>query len=89
MHILTIYLGNLSYRATIEDLTELFAEYGTVKRISLPADRETERMQGFAFVELAAETQEDVAITELNGAACMGRQLKLNRTSHKKPVLAS
>lgn len=76
---MTIYVGNLSYKATSEDLTEVFAEYGIVRRVSLPMDRETGRMRGFAFVELAEDSQEDAAIAALNGAEWMGRQLKVNK----------
>lgn len=81
---MTIYIGNLSYQATVEDLTEVFAEYGTVKRVSLPVDRETGRMRGFAFVELAEDAQEDAAIAELDGAEWLGRQLKVNKAKPRE-----
>lgn len=81
---MTIYIGNLSYRATVEDLTEVFTEYGTVKRVVLPTDRETGRMRGFAFVELEDDAQEDAAISELDGAEWMGRQLKVNKAKPKE-----
>lgn len=81
---MTIYIGNLSYQATADDLTEVFAEYGAVKRISLPVDRETGRMRGFAFVELAEEAQEDTAIADLDGAEWLGRQLKVNKAKPKE-----
>ena len=83
-HPITIYVGNLSYQATSEDLTEVFAEYGSVKRVSLPSDRETGRLRGFAFVELAEEAQEDAAIAELDGAEWMGRQLKVNKAKPRE-----
>ena len=76
---MTIYVGNLSYRATEEDLTAVFAEYGAVKRVVLPTDRETGRMRGFAFVDMNEDAQEDAAITELDGAEWMGRQLRVNK----------
>lgn len=81
---MTIYVGNLSYQATPDDLTEVFSEYGTVKRISLPTDRETGRMRGFAFVELAEDAQEDAAISDLDGAEWMGRQLKVNKAKPRE-----
>ncbi len=81
---MTIYVGNLSYQATPEDLTEVFAAYGTVKRLSLPTDRETGRLRGFAFVELADEPQEDAAIADLDGAEWMGRQLKVNKAKPRE-----
>lgn len=76
---MTIYIGNLSYQATEEDLKAVFADYGAVKRVVLPTDRETGRMRGFAFVEMTDDAQEDAAISELDGAEWMGRQLKVNK----------
>ena len=76
---MTIYVGNLSYQATEEDLISVFADYGAVKRVVLPTDRETGRMRGFAFVEMTEDAQEDSAISELDGAEWMGRQLRVNK----------
>jgi len=81
---MTIYIGNLSYRATEEDLKAVFAEYGTVKRVVLPTDRETGRMRGFAFVEMIEDAQEDAAIAELDGAEWMGRPLRVNKAKSKE-----
>jgi RNA recognition motif-containing protein len=81
---MTIYIGNLSYQATVDDLTEVFSEYGAVKRVSLPMDRETGRMRGFAFVELEEDGHEDTAIAELDGAEWMGRQLKVNKAKPRE-----
>jgi len=53
---MSIYVGNLSYEVTSEDLKEVFAEYGTVQRVHIPTDRETGRARGFAFVSLDAFT---------------------------------
>ncbi|MBW4549703.1 MAG: RNA-binding protein [Aphanocapsa sp. GSE-SYN-MK-11-07L] len=80
---MTIYIGNLSYQASEDDLRQVFAEYGTIKRITLPMDRETGRMRGFAFVELEEDAKEDVAISELDGAEWMGRQLRVNKAKPK------
>lgn len=76
---MTIYVGNLSYQATEDDLRSVFADYGTVKRVVLPTDRETGRMRGFAFVEMTEDAHEDSAISELDGAEWMGRQLRVNK----------
>lgn len=76
---MTIYVGNLSYQATEDDLRTVFAEYGEVKRVTLPTDRETGRVRGFAFVEMADETNEDKAIEELEGAEWMNRVLRVNK----------
>ncbi len=81
---MTIYIGNLSYQATPEDLQEVFSAYGPVKRITLPTDRETGRMRGFAFVEMEEETHEDAAIAELDGAEWMGRQLRVNKAKPRE-----
>jgi len=76
---MTVYVGNLSYNATEEGLNEVFKEYGSVKRIQVPTDRETGRMRGFAFVEMAEESEENAAIEDLDGAEWMGRTLKVNK----------
>lgn len=81
---MTIYIGNLSYQATEEDIREVFAEYGEVKRVVLPIDRETGRMRGFAFVEMSSDDRENSAITDLDGAEWMGRQLKVNKAKPKE-----
>lgn len=85
---MTIYVGNLSYRATADDLSEVFADYGQVKRVALPMDRETGRMRGFAFVELEEDAQEDNAIAQLDGAEWMGRQLKVNKAKPREATTA-
>lgn len=76
---MSIYVGNLSYEVTPEALTEVFGEYGTVKQVKLPTDRETGRLRGFAFVEMETEAQEAAAIEDLDGAEWMGRELKVNK----------
>jgi len=52
---MTIYVGNLVYDVTTDDLKEVFAEYGTVSRVYLPVDRETGKMRGFGFVEMSSD----------------------------------
>jgi RNA recognition motif-containing protein len=84
MQHMTIYIGNLSYQATEDDLKTVFVDYGAVKRVVIPTDRETGRVRGFAFVELTEDTQEDSAISELDGAEWMGRQLRLNKAKPKE-----
>ena len=76
---MSIYVGNLSYEVNQEDLNEVFAEYGTIKRVHIPTDRETGRVRGFAFVEMESEANEDKAIETLDGAEWMDRQLKVNK----------
>ncbi len=76
---MSIYVGNLSYEVTEEDLTNVFSEYGSVKRVYLPTDRETGRRRGFGFVEMSSEAEEDTAIETLDGATWMGRNMKVNK----------
>ncbi len=76
---MSIYVGNLSYEITSEDLKEVFTEYGTVNRVHIPTDRETGRARGFAFVEMETEAEEDKAIETLDEAQWMGRSLKVNK----------
>ncbi len=81
---MTIYVGNISYDVTSDDLTEVFGEYGTVKRVSLPTDRETGRPRGFGFVEMEQDEQETAAIDALDGAEWMGRDMKVNKAKPRE-----
>jgi RNA recognition motif-containing protein len=82
--LMSIYVGNLSFEVNQDDLTSTFAEHGSVKSIKLPTDRETGRMRGFAFVEMSSDAEEDKAITELDGAEWMGRNLKVNKAKPRE-----
>ncbi|MEI6426764.1 MAG: RNA-binding protein [Pseudanabaena sp. ELA607] len=81
---LVIYVGNLSYQVTSDDLKEVFSEYGTVKNVQLPVDRETSRPRGFGFVEMGSDAEEAAGIEALDGAEWMGRQLKVNKARPKE-----
>jgi RNA recognition motif-containing protein len=81
---MSIYVGNLSYNVTQDDLTKVFSEYGTVTRVQLPTDRETGRLRGFGFVEMESATAEDAAIQALDGAEWMGRVMKVNKARPKE-----
>ena len=76
---MSIYVGNLSYQVTQEDITHVFSDYGTVKRVNLPTERETGRPRGFGFVEMSTDSEEEKAIEALDGAQWMGRDLKVNK----------
>jgi RNA recognition motif-containing protein len=76
---MSIYVGNLSYQVTEEELRSVFEEYGKVSRVQLPTDRETGRPRGFAFVEMETDAEETIAIEALDGAEWMGRDLKVNK----------
>jgi RNA recognition motif-containing protein len=81
---MSIYVGNLSFKVTQDDLTNVFAEYGTVKRVQLPTDRESGRLRGFGFVEMETEAAEDAAIAALDGAEWMGRVMKVNKAKPRE-----
>lgn len=81
---MSIYVGNLSYDVTEEDLQAVFADYGEVKRVYLPVDRETKRMRGFGFVEMSNDDEEEKAIETLDGAQWMGRQMKVNKAKPRE-----
>lgn len=81
---MSIYVGNLSFEVTKEDLNAAFAEYGSVKQVQLPTDRETGRMRGFGFVEMASDAEETAAIDALDGAEWMGRSLKVNKAKPRE-----
>lgn len=76
---MTLYVGNLSFEATEDDLFSTFKEYGSVKNVKLITDRDTGRMRGFAFVEMEKDTEEISAIEALDGALWMGRDIKVNK----------
>ncbi|MBR8827808.1 MAG: RNA-binding protein [Gomphosphaeria aponina SAG 52.96 = DSM 107014] len=81
---MSIYVGNLSYEVTQEDLSEVFSDYGTVKRVHIPTDRETGRVRGFAFVEMDSESEEAAAIEKLDGAEWMDREMKVNKAKPRE-----
>ncbi|MGK7878966.1 MAG: RNA recognition motif domain-containing protein [Crocosphaera sp.] len=81
---MSIYVGNLSYDVTKDDLNEVFTEYGQVKRVHIPTDRESGRMRGFAFVEMKSDEEEQKAIDDLDGAEWMGRTLKVNKARERE-----
>ncbi|MEB3321770.1 MAG: RNA-binding protein [Synechococcaceae cyanobacterium] len=76
---MSIFVGNLPFRAEQEDVIELFAPFGTVVNCSLPLERDTGRKRGFAFVEMADPETETRAIDGLQGVELMGRPLRINK----------
>ncbi len=73
-----IYVGNLSYQATSEDLQELFEQFGDVDSVSIIEDRDTGRSRGFGFVEMTDKEAGESAIEQLNGTEHQGRTLTVN-----------
>ena len=80
----SIYVGNLPWSATEDQVRNLFAAYGTVNSVNLVSDRETGRARGFGFVEMAA-ADADAAIQALNGSNMDGRSLKVNEAQPRAP----
>ena len=76
---MSIFVGNLPFRAEREDVLQLFAPFGEVVNCSLPLERDTGRKRGFAFVEMADEAIELTAIDGLQGTELMGRPLRINK----------
>jgi RNA recognition motif-containing protein len=82
-----IYVGNLSYKMTEEELEAVFGQYGTVLSAKIVVDRETNRSKGFAFVEMEDDAAANEAISELNNKELGGRNLRVNeaRPREEKP----
>ena len=76
---MSIFVGNLPFRAEQEDIIELFAAHGEVTNCALPLERDTGRKRGFAFIEMADEAMETAAIDALQGVELMGRPLRINK----------
>ena len=73
-----LYVGNLSFNTTNQDLNELFGAHGTVESSNIIEDRETGRSRGFGFVEMASQSDGEAAIAGLNGKEVDGRTIKVN-----------
>ncbi len=80
-----IYVGNLAYRTTEDDLREEFEKYGAVNQVDIIFDRETNRSKGFAFVEMLDHDEANKAIEALDGASLGERTLKVNEARPKAP----
>jgi RNA recognition motif. (a.k.a. RRM, RBD, or RNP domain)/Translation initiation factor IF-2, N-terminal region len=80
----SIYVGNLSFKVTEEDLRSIFSDYGKVIRITLPTDRETGRLRGFAFIQMATEAEANLAAAELDEAEWMGREMKVSKAKPRE-----
>jgi len=79
-----LYVGNLSFNTSTQDLEEIFGEIGTVESANLIEDRETGRSRGFAFVEMSSKEEGERAIAELNGKEFDGRELKINEAKPRE-----
>jgi RNA recognition motif-containing protein len=73
-----LYVGNLAFRTSSEDLQQLFSQAGTVESASVVEDRDTGRSRGFGFVEMASKEEGEAAIAQFNGKELDGRNLTVN-----------
>jgi len=80
-----IYVGNISYNTTEDQLNDLFTKYGTVEKVNIVRDRYTNRARGFAFVEMESDNNAIAAISALNQTELDGRELNVNEAKEKKP----
>lgn len=78
-----IFVGNLNFQTTQDDLSAAFAPYGTVDSVSVITDRDTGQPRGFAFVEMSNRNEADAAISALNGTELNGRALNVNEARPK------
>ncbi|EDN67042.1 RNA-binding protein [Beggiatoa sp. PS] len=76
---MNIYVGNLSYSMTEEELKEIFTEYGEISTVNLITDKYTGQSKGFAFVEMVKQADAETAIKELNGKTIKGMSIKVNQ----------
>jgi RNA recognition motif-containing protein len=80
-----IYVGNLPFQTTEQDLDQAFSAYGQVERVQIVKDRETGQARGFAFVEMPVDAEADRAMAALNGADLGGRTLTVNEARPREP----
>jgi len=80
-----LYVGNLPYSATEQDLHDTFSQAGTVDSANVIMDRDSGRSKGFGFVEMSSDSEAQKAIQELNGSTVDGRQIKVNEAKPRQP----
>jgi RNA recognition motif-containing protein len=80
-----IFVGNLAYSATDQDLRQLFEQYGVVDKMSVIIDRDTGRSKGFGFVEMPDSNAAKTAIAKLQGTELAGRALTVNEAKPREP----
>jgi cold-inducible RNA-binding protein len=78
-----IFVGNLSFKTTQEDLMAAFSQYGNVERVNIVTDRDSGQPRGFAFVEMTERRDAETAIAQLNGADLNGRTMNVNEARPK------
>ena len=78
-----LFVGNLSFKTTQDELLAAFSQYGNVERVNIVTDRETGQPRGFAFVEMTERRDAETAISQLNGADLNGRTMNVNEARPK------
>lgn len=78
-----IFVGNLSFQTTSEDLNSAFSQYGPVERVNIVTDRDSGQPRGFAFVEMSERRDAETAISALNGTELNGRAMNVNEARPK------
>ena len=81
---MSIFIGNLSFDAELEDFSGVFSSYGEVKDCKIPLDRETGRKRGFAFVDMANQEDEQKAIDDLQDVEWRGRNIRVNKAEPRR-----
>ena len=84
-----LYVGNLSFNTTTQDLEEMFGQIGTVQSTNIIEDRETGHSRGFAFVEMSSKEEGEKAISQLDGKEINGRDLRVNEAKPRENRAAS
>ena len=82
---MNIYVGNLSYNMSEDELRDAFGAYGEVSSVKILMDRETGRSRGFGFVEMPNQNEAEAAIAQLNGKDLGGRPLRINEARPREP----
>ena len=82
---MNIFVGNIAFSCTAEDIRQLFEQFGTVDNVNLITDRETGRFRGFGFVEMSEADEAQTAIAELHGQDFQGRPLTVNEARPREP----
>jgi RNA recognition motif-containing protein len=80
-----IYVGNISYQTTQDDLHAAFSPFGGIERVNVVTDRDTGQPRGFAFVEMTEKDAAEKAIAQLNGTELNGRAINVNEAKPKAP----
>ena len=79
-----LYVGNLAFQTTSEDLQKLFGQVGTVESASVVEDRDTGRSRGFGFVEMSSKEEAEAAVAQFDGKEVDGRNLKVNEAKPRE-----